>query len=230
MILAGHQPNYLPYVGFFNKAMNCDIFELTDHVQYTKKEWQNRNKIRTTKGWMWLTVPVLNKYKHEQKINEVRIDNDKKWSDKHWKSLQLNYKKSPFFHEYRDFFDNIYSKKWERLVDLNITIIRYLFEQLDIRAKIIRSSELNIEENKTGMIIEMCKKLNADTYLSGMGGVAYLQESKFKEKDIRLIYQNFKHPIYDQRFTPFISNLSTIDLMFNYGSEKSRDIILNSGA
>ena len=229
MILVAHQPNYLPYIGFFHKVMQCDVFVLADHVQYEKKGWQNRNKIRTKNGWTWLTVPVLTKNNFEQRINKVRINNAVNWQIRHWRSIYYSYKKAPFFNLYKDFFEELYTKRWERLVDLNETIIMFLLQELNIKAEVIKSSNLNLRGKKTDLLIEMCKKLNADTYFSGVGGKAYIEERKFKEQNLNLLYQDFRHPVYRQRHKPFIPYLSVIDLMFNRGSNHSSEIIRNSG-
>jgi len=211
--------------------MQCDVFVLSDHVQYEKKEWQNRNKIRTKNGWGWLTVPVFTRKNVEQKINEVRIDVNQSptWQVKHWRSIYYGYKKAPFFNLCKDFFEELYTRRWERLVDLNETIIMFLLRELNVNAKVVKSSDLNLQGKKTDLLIDMCKKLNADTYLSGVGAKAYIEERKFKEQNINLLYQDFHHPVYRQQFKPFIPNMSVIDLMFNHGSNQSSEIIRNSG-
>ena len=229
MILAGHQPEYLCYIGFFHKMMHCDKFVLVDHVQFEKKYFQNRNKIRTKEGSILLTIPVFSKGKFEQKINEVEINNNVDWQKKHWRSIVFNYQKAPFFSEYKDFFEQIYSKRWEKLVDINETIIRYIAKQLHINVEIVKSSEVNPSGYKTDLLIDMCKKLGADSYLSGEGGRLYVDELKFKSNNIESLYTNFQHPVYQQQFEPFITNMSVIDLMFNHGNEISRKIINNSG-
>jgi len=145
MIVSIHQPEYLPWLGFFHKVHQSDIFVLLDNVQYEKNYFQNRNKIRTQSGRTWLTVPVLTKGKSNQQINEVKIDNKSNWSKKHWRSIDLNYKNAPYFDNYREFFFDLYKKEWIKLVDLNETIITYLIKELEIDLKLIKSSELNIE-------------------------------------------------------------------------------------
>lgn len=229
MVLAGHQPEYLPYIGFFHKIMHCDTFVIVDHVQFNKKTWQNRNRIRTKEGWILLTVPVLTKGKFEQPINEVRINNALNWETKHWRSIYLNYGKAPFFNTYGDFFEQLYAKKWGKLVDLNETIIRYIIQELGVKVKIVKSSDFNPQGQKTDLLIDMCKRLGADTYLSGEGGHRYVDESKFRKQNLNHVFQDFHHPTYTQRFEPFIPYMSIVDLMFNYGSEQSKQIILNSG-
>jgi len=208
--------------------MHCEVFVIVDHVQFNKKTWQNRNRIRTKEGWILLTVPVLTKNKFEQPINEVRINNTLDWGKKHWRSIYLNYGKAPFFSVYRDFFAHLFTQKWEKMADLNETIIRYVIQELDINVTIVKSSDINPQGQKTELLIDMCKRLGADTYLSGEGGRLYVDESKFKEQNLNHEFQNFHHPTYTQQFEPFIPYMSIIDLLFNHGNEGSKKIILNS--
>jgi len=229
LIIAAHQPEYLPYIGFFYKMMNCEKFVLVDHVQYIKKRFQNRNRIKTATGGVFLTVHVLTKGKFDQPLSDVQINNNENWQKKHWRSIVLNYQKTEFFDEYKKNFEEIYSKKWEKLSHLNETIIRYLANQLDINIEIIKSSDFKPTGNKTDMLIDMCKKLKADTYLSGEGGRTYVDIEKFETNNLTHLYTNFKHPTYNQQFEPFIPNMSVIDLLFNHGSKTSREIIQKSG-
>ena len=135
MILAGHQPNYLPYLGFFHKVARADVYAIVDTVQFVKRGpfgFQNRAKIRTGQGWMWLTVPVLTKGRYHQTIEETRINNQADWRHKHWRSLVMNYERAPCFAEHRSFFEAVYGREWECLVALNETLIRYLIDALAI--------------------------------------------------------------------------------------------------
>lgn len=232
MIISAHQPEYLPYLGFFYKMAKVDKFILVDHIQFLKGGFQNRNRIRTAsdpQGWAWLTVPVITSGKEYQKINEVEIDNSIPWGRQHWKAIYFNYKKTPFFNLYEDFFKKLYSKKWEKLVDLNETIIYYLKEELGIKTPIVKSSEAEFKGGKTDLMIDLCKKFGADTHLTGPGTnnfreKSYIEEEKFEENKLKHIFSDFEHPIYPQRFEPFIKNLSAIDLLFNCGP-KSLEII-----
>jgi len=229
LMIAGHQPEYLPYIGFFNKLMLCAEFVVVDHVQFNKKTWQNRNRIRTAQGELLLTVPVLSKGSFEQAIGQVKINNNENWQKKNWQSIFLNYKKAPFFGAYKDFFEDLYSKKWEMLAELNEAIIRYIAGQLKIEKKIVKSSELGVTGQKTDLLIDLCKKLKADAYLSGAGGRTYVDDAKMRAEGIASRYTDFKHPVYKQLHDPFMPNMSAIDLLFNFGNEKSREIILNAG-
>lgn len=230
MIVAVHQPQYLPWLGYFDKIIKSDCFIFLDKVQYKHREFQNRNRIRTDKGWLWLSVPVICKGRREQLLSEVKIDNTKHWQKKHWITLSFYYQKAPFFKDYASFFESLYLRKqWDRLIELNYYIIEYFLNLWEIKRKLHWESELNIDTKGTERIIQICKKLGATTYLSGRGAKAYLVESRFEEEGITLKYQEFKHPIYKQCFCEkegdFIPNLSAIDLLFNEGA-RSKEIIL----
>jgi hypothetical protein len=228
MILSVHQPQYLPWLGYFDKIAKSDRFVFLDNVQYKEREFQNRNKIRSQKGWMWLSVPAVSGVEGKQKINQVKIDNEMPWQRKHWGSLKTAYSSSDYFKEYAVFFEETYSKKWEWFLDLNVHIITYILKELAITTPISFASDLKITTTKTQRIIDICKKLNADTYLSGIGGKEYLEEGLFEANGIALRYQDFQHPVYRQQFMSdskdFISHLSVVDLLFNQGP-KAREIL-----
>ena len=230
MILSGHQPNFLPYLGFFDKMMKCDLFILVDHVQFEKKGWQNRNRVRVkhgSDGWAWLTVPVYTSNRYDQKISEVEIDNSSEWGSKIWKTLFYSYKKADYFKEHEDFFKSVFTEsRWEKLVELNIELISYLKACFDIDVPIMKSSDYLISGKKTDLLIEMTQKLGCDTYLSGGSDDAreYVNEEEFEEHGLNHVFQNFTHPTYKQVYKPFVPNMSAIDLLFNHGDE-SKNII-----
>ena len=232
MILAVHQPQYIPWSGYFDKIRTSNGFVFLDQVQYKAREYQNRNKIRTKDGWMWLTVPVISKGLGRQKISDIKVDNNSDWQKDHWESLKSCYNKAPFFKAHYDFFADVYSARWEKLIELNLHIIKYLLKELKIDTPLYYESQLNISGQKTDRIIEICQKLKADTYLSGIGGKDYLEEEKFVKADIKLVYQNFVHPIYQQRYArgkdSFLANMSAIDLLFNEG-ENSVNVLRGAG-
>lgn len=222
MIVSVHQPQYLPWLGYFDKVIKSDCFVFLDKVQYKHREFQNRNKIRTNDGWIWLTVPVVSKGLGRQNINEVRIDNSFDWQNKHLRSLQVSYGKAKFFKDYISFFKDIYtSRTWDGLVELNVHIIKYFLKALSIDIPIYFESEIGTTTASTERIIEICKKLKATVYLSGLGGRDYLQEERFEQEQIKLQYQKFSHPVYSQCFakddSDFIPNMAVIDLLFNEG-------------
>ncbi len=228
MILSVHQPQYIPWLGYFDKIDKSDCFVFLDQVQYKPREYQNRNKIRTKDGWMRLTVPVVSRGLGRQKICDVKIDNKTDWQKKHWESLKSCYNRAAFFKRHYHFFESVYSAKWERLIELNVHIIKYLLKELKIKTPLYYELEIYTSSQGTDRIIEICKKLKADTYLSGIGGKNYLEEEKFVQAGIKLHYQNFVHPAYRQLYTQadnsFLPNMSVLDLLFNEG-DKSINIL-----
>lgn len=201
------------------------MFVFLDNVQYKKREFQNRNKIRTKDGGIWLTVPVVTKGKFEQKISEVEIDNTESWAKSHYKSICMAYSKTKYFSEHNVFFEEVYSRDWNRLCDLNLKIIFYLLKNFKIDIPIYYESKLDIDGTKTDRIIKICKKLNADTYLSGIGARDYLDEEALKNNKLQLVYQNFTYPEYPQAYDGFEPYMSAIDLLFNCGPESYKYIL-----
>ena len=216
-----HQPNYLPYLGYFDKMAHANIFVILDTVQFTKHIGLcHRNKIRTKDNPMWLTIPTP-KISNELPINEVRVANNN-WQKKHWKAIKLNYVKSKFWNKYSDFLERTYSHKYEKIIGVNIPLIMWLREQLDIKTKLIFASQLNIDKNlkATDLIINIVKELDGTAYISGkLGYVNYVEKHKFAENGLELFYQDYKYPIYEQHFSGFFPNLSAIDFLFNTGNE-----------
>ncbi len=229
MISAAHQLQYLPYIGFFNKMMQSDVFILVDNVQFNKKEVQNRNRIRTKDNWIWLTVPVLVKGKLLQNINEVAINNKEDWQKKHLRSILINYSKAPYMNHYRDKITEIYTTKWEKLIDLNFHILKFLIDELKIKTKIIVGSDIGVSGKKTDLLLDICQKTGADTYLSGPGGRNYVDVKRLNERGIKHFFQDFHHPVYKQFQGDFIPRMCILDILLNEGPEKSRDIIMSSG-
>ena len=226
MIVSVHQPQYIPWLGYFDKIDRSDCFVFLDQVQYKSREYQNRNKIRTKDGSIWLTVPVISKGMGRQKICDVRIDNSSDWQKRHWRNLKTWYGRAEFFKDYFVFFEEVYAERWEKLIDLNVHIINFILKEFKITTPVYYESELNIIAQKTDRIIEICKRLKADAYLSGTGGRNYLEENKFARAGIKLEYQNFTHPAYHQQYrgrkNVFLPYMSSIDLLFNEGGESEK--------
>jgi len=218
MIVTIHQPQYLPWLGYFDKIRRSDIFVFLDNVQFKKNEWQNRNKIKTDQKWQWLTVPVIHKF--SQKINEVEINNTDRWGKKHLNALITNYSKAPFFKDYIDFFEQAYTRSWQLLVDINIHLIQYLNQALGIlNKKVVLSSDYETRKGRTERLVDLCKQLKGDIYLSGRDGAKYLELDEFKKEGIQVAFQDYKHPIYPQLFGDFEPYLSVVDILFNCGPE-----------
>ena len=224
-IVSIDQPGYLPWLGFFKKIMYSDIFVFLDDVKFVKRQFMNRNQIRTKNYTVFLTVPIIKNSGYN--INEVKISYDEKWNINHKKNIFYNYNKSQFFEEYWGFFEEIYSKKIKNLLELNLEIINFFIKELELKTKIIFSSELGTTEKKSNLNLEICKSLNAGSYLSGNHGKHYLIEKDFQKNGIKVEYQNFQYPEYTQVYKPFIPNMAFIDLLFNEG-KNSKKILQDS--
>ena len=224
MLVAIHQPQYLPWLGYFDKIRRADVFCFLDNVQYKKNEWQNRNKIKNVQGWQWLTVPV--NYRFPQKIKEVTAGDPLKWGKKHLQALITNYSKAPFFKEYIGYFERFYSRERKLLSEINIDAVKIICELLQIKnTSFVIASDVSNSEDPTGRLVGICKAVGGDTYLSGKDGAGYMDLAKFRENNVSVIFQDFKHPSYPQQFGAFEPNLSVVDLLFNCGPE-SLDRIL----
>ena len=226
LILTAHQPVYLPWLGLFHKISLADSFVWFDDVQYQKKDWNNRNKIKTKNGPIWLTVPVLSKEHFEKKVGRIKINNDLPWARKHLKSIQLSYSKSKYYDYYYDFFKNVYNKEWVFLSDLNLHIFKYFLNELKIEVPIVKLSDLKISGQKSDLVLNMCKQLKANIYIFGGEGKNYADQEKFLSSGVQPIFQEYNHPEYQQIHGDFISHLSIIDLLFNCGP-KCYEILLN---
>jgi len=218
MILTAHQPVYLPWLGLFHKIALSDTFCYFDNVQYLKKDWNNRNKIKTSNGAIWRTVPVLAKGYREKKIKEIEINNFTNWRRKHWKSIYFAYKKTRYFKKYSDFLKETYEKEWHYLTELNEYMLKYFLAELGINVEYYKASRLNFRGHKSAVVLDMCKKLGTDLYIFGILGRDYAKEGGFSQEGIKIYFQNYTHPIYPQLGQNFIPYLSIIDLLFNCGS------------
>lgn len=226
MTVAIHQPNFIPWLGYFYKIVRCDIFVLLDNVQYTKNSYINRNRIKTPQGAIWLTVPV--RYQFGDSINQVQINNSTDWRRTHLKTLELNYRKTAFFQDVFPDVQRLYLQKdWQNLCEFNIALIEYVLSYLGLEKKLIRSSDLKTEGKSTERLVDIVRKLGGDSYLCGFGAVNYQEETIFHDAGIELIHSEFVHPKYPQVWKEFIPNLSIIDLLFNSG-RKSFGILTNS--
>lgn len=230
-ILSAHQPAYLPWLGFFHKIALSDDFVLLDSVQFEKNSFTNRNKIKTPNGAIWLTVPVLMTGHTQAAIHEIKINNSVNWRDKHWKSICLNYKKAPYFKDFSGFFEDMFQKEWDNLYGLIEHSFKFFVKELGIKTKIHSQRALDIHSKKQGLIIDLAKYFDASLFVFGAQGKDYVDTDYFKQNGVIAYFQDYRHPVYPQIGGDFVSNMSVIDLLFNVGSERSQEIImqLNTG-
>lgn len=218
-------------MGTFHKILLADTFCFFDIAQYQKKEWDNRNKILSQSSELILSVPTKSKNHFNKTIGEIEIDNKTNWSEKHYKSIFLNYKKHPFFKNHKSFLENMYlNQHWERLVDLNIYFYKYILKILKKDIKIVMASDYNFKGKKSDLVLDMCVKLGATKYIFGGEGENYAHKRSFKSANIDLIFQDYKHPVYRQAGNKkkFISHLSILDLIMNYDNNQIKPIILEN--
>ena len=220
------QPGYMPNLGFFKKIQSCDIFVFLDDAQFAKDGFDNRNRIKSSDGVAWITVPLARPV-FGKKMNEVLISYETDWQSIHCNQIYQNYKSAPFFFSYWPDIEKILTCKHKKLIDLNFQLIKYFNQTLGITTKTIKSSELVVTQTKTERLIEICSKLNATCYISGITGKDYLDEKLFLNSGIKLTYEHFIHPTYGQLHGNFIDNLSIIDLLMNEGP-RSQKIISES--
>ncbi len=230
MILAAHQPCFFPSVHFLAKLISANIFVLADDLKFTRQAQINRTKIKTVEGAKWLTVPVLTKHQKSQLIRDVRINNISNWQRKHLKTLHVNYIYASYFEKYMDYFENLYQKRFQILIDLNLEIIQFLCKELNITTKIVLSSEIKGSHEGGRKIIDYLTHLNCRTFLAEPQYKDYLTKIDFSKHGKNVKYFYFTDPVYYQQFGGFCPGLSVVDLLFNEGLE-SKNILTkyNSG-
>ena len=225
-IVAIHQPDFLPYFGFFKKMYLADAFIYLDSVQISRGGWTNRDKIKTRQGAQWIKVNIKKANLHE-KIKNVKISYEYDWQSKSLSLIYENYKLSRHFEEIYLIVKKIFSYSPEYLIDFNLRALSILRELLGIKNKIFFSSDFNTTKTKNDLLVELLKKVKANTYLSGQGAKNYIDEKIFLENDFKVMYNNFDPPIYDQQYKKimFIEDLSIIDYLFNSGIEEVKNCL-----
>ncbi len=218
-----HQPNYLPWLGYFYKIAQVDIFILLDNVQYEKNSYTNRCQIKTPQAPFWLTLPIKRKF--PQMINKAEITNYKQEIQRHLKTISQNYQKAKYFNDLYPELEKIMKKDYSYLSDLNIALIKFLVNKLRIKTKIKTASDFQVSGASTERLINLCKNFKGSIYLSGKGGANYQDEEKFKKAGINLKYTNFQHPNYNQLWKEFVPGMSIIDLLFNCGPESLKILL-----
>ena len=225
MIVSAYQPYFAPFPGFFAKALRSDVLVIMDAVQFPRgTTWLTRNRFKNDQGPLWVTIPVWKKGLGLQKINEVRICHKGRWANKHMASITSAYSNAPFLKEHLGLLENIFSQRFEKLIDLNLEIIRHMNTYLEISARVMLLSQLGVEGNEPQLSVGICRQLGASQFLAQSSAKKYLDEEAFGRAGIALKFFKPRPSVYPQLWGPFISNLSTFDLLFNCGP-KARDIL-----
>ena len=230
MIVAAHQPHFMPWLGYLDKMAKADLFVVMDDLQYEAQNFQNRQRVKLAAGPAWLTVPLVHGT-HSDRICDKRIDNaasaKQHWQRRMWLTLETSYARAPFFTRYADELRGMFARPWISLLELDLAMLDLARKWLRIRVPIVRSSSLQLTGHKTERIIDMCRKVGARAYLSGSGGSqSYLDAEQMGRAGIGVIWQHFDHPVYTQRYPErgFVRYLGFLDLVLNCGPE-SRDML-----
>jgi WbqC-like protein family len=224
MKVAIHQPHFLPWLGYLHRMAQVDLFVLLDHVQFERRNYQNRTMIRMNGEARWLTVPVV-QHSQKERIADKEVDNrlegSKWWAPNHFLTLRHAYREAGFFKEYAAGLKALLETRWERLVELNHAALELLRDAFGIRTPLMQSSALAVEGARAELILNICRAVGADTLVAGMGGSrGYLDADAFARAGVRIEYHEFKHPEYPQcGAQPFVPGLSAIDLLFNCGPD-----------
>jgi|HubBroStandDraft_6_1064221.scaffolds.fasta_scaffold17137_3 hypothetical protein len=221
------QPSYLPWRGYFHQIQKADVFVFYDDVQYDKHGWRNRNRIKTSQGTQWITIPVKKKGNVEQArpICDVEIDWDRDWNRKHLSALMLAYQHAPYFGDFRELLENWYSSPPAKLVEFTINTTIEIAQRLGLGHKtFLRSSALHVHGYRTERLIEIVKAVGCRNYISGPSAQAYLDEELLKQAGITLEYMRYDYPEYPQLYPPFDPHVSILDLLFMTGSNASKSI------
>ncbi|ABS64916.1 WbqC-like family protein [Parvibaculum lavamentivorans DS-1] len=213
------QSNYIPWKGYFDLIASVDEFILYDDMQYTRRDWRNRNQIKTPQGLMWLTVPVKVKGKYHQKICETEIDGVD-WPEGHWKSISSNYKRAPFFAEVTEWLSPFYlEKRYSHLSILNRDLLEAICRYLGVCTTITNSSDYELVQGQTERLASLCEQAGASEYISGPAAREYLDEEVFRRKGIGVTWFDYSgYPEYPQLWGDFVHTVSIVDLLFNCGS------------
>ena len=225
-IIAIHQPDLFSYYGFFDKIYKCDELIFLDHVQISKKGWTNRDRIKTKKGIRWFVVPLQKS--PSSKINDIYITSDLKWKSSFLNLIYENYKNSKFFNEIYGFVEECFLINEEKLIDFNLKILNRIFIKLSIKKKIYLSSQLNPDGYKNLMLINLIKNTNGDVYLSGAGAKTYIDENIFLSHNLKVLWNTFNAPVYEQLHGKFEKDLSILDVLFNCGFEYVKSCLDNN--
>jgi hypothetical protein len=225
MKVAIHQPQYLPWLGYLDKLDSADVFIVLDTVQFKKHEWQNRNRIRTKEGWQWLTVPIIDRF--PERIDRVEINCRVDWARKHSQALRLQYAKAPYWNPMGPAILTLLEQPWPCLCHLNIAVLEALCSNLNITTPRLMASTFSARDEPTDRLIDLCRAVGGTEYLAGQGGPDYMDLGRFTEAGIAVSAQAYRHPEYSQRYTPFVSHLSVVDLLLNCGPDSLA--ILRSG-
>jgi hypothetical protein len=222
------QSNYIPWKGYFDLIASVDEFVLYDDAQYTKRDWRNRNRIKTSQGLVWLTIPVLVRGRFDQRVRDA-VAADPRWREKHWRTVRACYRKAPFFAHYEGALEALFAGVEDELSAINLHFLSGLCRLLNIPAHLTQSMDYTLDHERTARLVSICRQAGASEYLSGPAARTYLDERQFREAGITLIYADYSgYPEYAQLYPPFEHRVSVIDLLVHTGPDASRFMLAGS--
>ena len=226
MIVSTNQPYFAPYPGFFHKAQHADYFVILDEVQFPRKTtWITRNRFKHDQGTLWMTIPVRKKGRGLQKIRDVRICPHGNWRKKHVRSIHSAYAHAPYLGDHAGVVERVLSRRYDRILDLDLALIRYIMRYLGIETPVVLMSELAVSGKGAPLIIDICKALGATRYAVQSSALAHYDPIQFEAEGIELLPVKKPEYVYPQMWGDFIANLSVLDMMFTC-SPKTREIVL----
>jgi len=227
MILSAHQPYFAPFPGFFYKVFRSDLFVILDDVQFPQgTTWISRNRFKSHQGFLWITIPVWKRGLGLQKISDIRICHEGRWARKHLESLKTAYRNAPHLSEHVELLEQMFAEKNEKLIDLNLSVIRYLMKTLDIRSQTVLLSDLEVSSTGNRRLLDICKKTGATQFLAQAPAKKFIDEKLFLEAGVELNFFTPPTPVYPQLWGDFLANLSILDLVLNCGP-KAREILFS---
>ena len=234
-LVAAHQPNFLPWLGYFDKIRRADVFVVLDDVQFEKSgagTWTNRVQIRVAGDPAWITVPVVRAYHGTRAISEMQIDSGSQWREKLLRTIELNYRRAPYFDAVYPWLASLVRLESDSLLEYNMNAIQATLTRIGLaNTRLVASSSLDVRSRATERIIELVQVAGGDSYLAGGGAQGYQVDDRFAEAGLRLVYQDFRHPTYPQQgASQFIPGLSIIDALLNVGFEGTAELLRTGAA
>lgn len=214
-----HQPDFMPHIGFFEKLLCTDVFVVLDDVQFIRRGWHHRDKIKTPSGVAWLTVPVRKKGNYYGLIKDIEIENSSNFRDKHLRKIRHSYSKALHFAHLFGLLEQVYRRNQRFLIDLNIDLLDMFLEYFDIKIKKVFASSLNVDGTQSERLVNIVRQLNKNVYLAGSGSRDYLDEELFNLNGIEVVWQKYNYPKYTQLHGEFADSLSCLDFAMNCGSK-----------
>lgn len=215
MIITAHQPAYIPWLGYFDKIRSSDVYIYMDTVQFEKNSFTNRNRIKTANGPIWLTIPVISKGHLDSDILNLQINDKVKWQKKHFLSIQYAYKNAPYYQEYINKIARFYEEPVNSFADYCFEYTKFWLNELHIDTEIVRLKDIKVSGSKSDLVLSMCQAMNADVFISGAMGKDYMENEKFEENGIKVVYQDYQIKAYPQMWGEFIPCMGIIDFVMN---------------